>query len=93
MLKNFLRRIIVLLIQIAEEMVMLENCNKEMAMLPLPNGKFQFNELGIITTQEFGFKEGWIECCKWILQLMEELTYTGDNGGEYIDIPDLETVI
>lgn len=72
---------------------MLENCNKEMAMLPLPNGKFQFNELGIITTQEFGFKEGWIECCKWILQLMEELTYTGDNGGEYIDIPDLEAVI
>lgn len=24
---------------------------------------------------------------------MEELTYTGDNGGEYIDIPDLEAVI
>jgi hypothetical protein len=62
-------------------------------MLPLPNGKFQFNELGIILAQEFGFKEGWKNCCKWILKLIEKHTFTHDSGIDMLDLLDfLESI-
>lgn len=54
----------------------MKECNKQIALIPLPNGEFSFTETGIIAAQEDGFKRGWKTALEWIKSNIQK----GENG-------------
>ena len=52
----------------------MKECKKQVCMIPLPNGKFQLTETGIISAQEDGFEHGWKAALKWVFDQLDYST-------------------
>jgi len=63
----------------------MKECNKQVVLIPLPNGKFPLTETGIITAQEDGFKCGWRTALKWVLDVFKQ-NMSQTEVGKIVDV-------